>query len=479
MKYTLYAAGEQSVNKQFMQMERHFKDTDIIGCSLKNSAVWDKGCYCQIFWGTEDIEKLHEEGKKLLIPEVSQESLEEQRKAADFYWKAMRELLKAVEKNAGLTEAYDAYAYALRRVYAHFITTTGPVVLAVENKLKEILGNFFGNKADEISRVLTTPTEKDILFEELADWKEVLKNPSKENVLKHTKKYSILLANIFSEQEAMEWANHRMKEKSWQVIEKEIGESQRRKNELKTRQQEIFKKLNSKEAEQLSSFLCQGGVTRLLLKACWNGEAYHLLPFYEKMAEKTGCSVRDVYMFYTWKEISNLLHHGINLSKEELEKRKKYCLLHLSEDKIDIYNGEEALEMKKKILEPSLPSEETTSFSGSIANQGIAVGQVKVLKVDNPIEIQKLTQTLGPHHILVTGMTNPTMVVLIDKVKGIITDEGGITCHAAIISREFGLPCLVGCQIATMVLKDDDYVVLDANKGVVKKISEEEFNKLK
>ena len=58
------------------------------------------------------------------------------------------------------------------------------------------------------------------------------------------------------------------------------------------------------------------------------------------------------------------------------------------------------------------------------------------------------------------------------KMAGaIITDEGGLTCHAAIISRELGTPCIIGVQVATEVLKDGDLVEVDANNGVIKKIN--------
>jgi pyruvate,water dikinase len=481
-RYTLYTAAEQPVNKQFLQMERNILDTDVIGCALKNSAVWNKGGYCQIFWGSEDIQKLNNEGKRLLSAEAAEKTLDEQRKTIKLYWESVNELKARLgDKNASqkqLGESYGLYAYALRRIYAHFITTTGPVTFAVESELRELLKKF-GEQIEEVFNILTTPTEEDILFKELLDWKKILQNPSRENLLQHTKKYSILMANIFSEQEAVEWAQTRMKEKTTAHIDEEISKSQARRKELKLKQQEIFKELNSEKAEQLASFLRQGGLLRLLLKACWNGEAYHLLPFYEKVAEIAGCSVRDIYMFYTRDEISSLLHKNINMPKEDLEKRKKYCLLHYSGNKINIYNGKEALEMKKKILESSLPDKDIASFSGSIANKGVVAGQAKVLKVDNPTEIQRIAKTLNEHSILVTGMTNPTMMVLIQKVKGIITDEGGITCHAAIISREANLPCLVGCGKATIVLEDEDYILLDADNGIVRKITRDEFDKLK
>lgn len=54
------------------------------------------------------------------------------------------------------------------------------------------------------------------------------------------------------------------------------------------------------------------------------------------------------------------------------------------------------------------------------------------------------------------------------KAAAFVTNEGGIICHAAIVARELGKPCIVGTKIATKVLKDGDYVEVDANKGVVR-----------
>jgi len=70
--------------------------------------------------------------------------------------------------------------------------------------------------------------------------------------------------------------------------------------------------------------------------------------------------------------------------------------------------------------------------------------------------------------ILVTSMTRPEFVTLMKMAKAVITDEGGITCHAAIVSRELGLPCIIGTEMATRLLKDGDIVEVDADKGIVK-----------
>ena len=69
--------------------------------------------------------------------------------------------------------------------------------------------------------------------------------------------------------------------------------------------------------------------------------------------------------------------------------------------------------------------------------------------------------------IIVPSMTRPEFVPAMKKAAGIITDEGGITSHAAIVSRELGIPCIIGTKIATKVLKDGDLVELKGTHGLI------------
>jgi len=72
--------------------------------------------------------------------------------------------------------------------------------------------------------------------------------------------------------------------------------------------------------------------------------------------------------------------------------------------------------------------------------------------------------------VMVTTMTAPEYVTAIRKAKAIIADEGGLTCHAAIVSRELKVPCIVGTKIATKALKNGDIVEIDSAKGIVRKL---------
>ncbi len=100
-------------------------------------------------------------------------------------------------------------------------------------------------------------------------------------------------------------------------------------------------------------------------------------------------------------------------------------------------------------------------LKGLGASPGIAVGQVKI--VSNERDIGKVREG----DILVAVMTTPDMVPAMKRASAIVTDEGGMTCHAAIVSRELGVPAVVGTKNATKVLKDGTFVTVDGEKGIV------------
>ena len=70
--------------------------------------------------------------------------------------------------------------------------------------------------------------------------------------------------------------------------------------------------------------------------------------------------------------------------------------------------------------------------------------------------------------VLVSYVTIPAFLPIIKKAIALVTDEGGITCHAAIISRELKKPCIIGTKNATKIFKNGDFVCVNANKGIVR-----------
>lgn len=102
-------------------------------------------------------------------------------------------------------------------------------------------------------------------------------------------------------------------------------------------------------------------------------------------------------------------------------------------------------------------------LSGIPASPGIGSGKIKI------VEDLKDLDKVNPGDILVTKMTNPDMVVTMQKAAAIVTNEGGLTAHAAIVSREMGIPAVVGTQEATTKLKEGEIITVDGYTGKIYK----------
>jgi len=117
----------------------------------------------------------------------------------------------------------------------------------------------------------------------------------------------------------------------------------------------------------------------------------------------------------------------------------------------------------KKVAEKGKEQKEAGKIllKGLAASPGLASGPVRLYKEEESLDVVKKGD------ILVTVMTSPDMVPAMTRAAAIITDEGGMTCHAAIVARELGTPCIVGSKEATKILKDGMTVTVDGARGVV------------
>jgi pyruvate, water dikinase len=110
---------------------------------------------------------------------------------------------------------------------------------------------------------------------------------------------------------------------------------------------------------------------------------------------------------------------------------------------------------------PGAPPPGSTLLSGLGASPGVASGPVRILS--SPKE----SSTFHPGDVLVAPMTTPDWAPILRQAAGVVTDGGGITCHAAIVSRELGIPCIVATRTATTALRDGELVTIDGRSGVV------------
>jgi phosphohistidine swiveling domain-containing protein len=141
-------------------------------------------------------------------------------------------------------------------------------------------------------------------------------------------------------------------------------------------------------------------------------------------------------------------------------KNKSVLLIPNAEDHGQIVVGAEA----EPYFQEFMATTEVKEIKGIVASPG------KVQGIANVILRQHQFFEFNEGDILVTMMTRPEFMPLMKKASAIITDEGGLTCHAAIVSRELKKPCIVGTKEATRVLKTGDKIEVDADKGIIRKI---------
>lgn len=149
--------------------------------------------------------------------------------------------------------------------------------------------------------------------------------------------------------------------------------------------------------------------------------------------------------------------------KDFIEKRQHGCVYRANADRTyetELYDFEQASLELTALVEHKI--EEADTLKGQTACKGRVEGMVRV--IFDPHDDKGFQEG----DILVTSMTRPEFVPIMKKARAVITNEGGITCHAAIISRELGVPCVIGTKIATQVLRDGDLVKVDADNGVIR-----------
>jgi pyruvate,water dikinase len=188
-----------------------------------------------------------------------------------------------------------------------------------------------------------------------------------------------------------------------------------------------------------------------------------------EIGKRLGIEAEDLTMLSS-EELKELLEKNIQPEISLIEERKEGYTLVIIDGQVNYLFGGRANFLHREVRNflffgLGTEGEETGKFEeikGTTASPGKAIGRVKVLLDQR--DISKLEKG----NVLVATMTRPEYTVAMARASAFVTDEGGLTCHAAIIAREWGVPCIVGTKNATKVLKDGDEVEVDADEGIVR-----------
>lgn len=343
---------------------------------------------------------------------------------------------------------------------------TNKITKFLEKKVKK---HNYKLSMPETFGILTTPTKKNPLLEQEEDFYkqlELIQNNKKsinEAAKEHKEKYdwlefhysgpTILNKKYFAELFASE-IKQRIKG------EKKLEEFKEKTKKLSANQRKISKEL---ELSKKELYWIDVAKTFMLLKALRKDIVFRASrltdSLIKEVSKRLGLTPKQTRNITVDELIKGL--EGKKLDKNLINKRISYCIWLIDNEKIYSFIGKRAKKYAKRITEEKV-DKEINEFKGTPACVGYAKGAVKI--ISSADDMSKMNKG----DILISPATNPNLMPAIKKAGAIITDEGGITCHAAIVSRELRIPCIIGTKVATKTLRDGQMVEVDADEGVVK-----------
>ncbi len=381
------------------------------------------------------------------------------------------------------------------RFRKYFVKTGAPFSLIpddyLERRVKEIIAKVVNEHedVDTIFNILSTcPNPEEIFYNEepldlLRIAKKIKENDElrEELIKKHVERYSWMKGPILIEEQAFTYKEYedRINYLITTDIDRKIEDIL---NAREKREKEVTELINkypfTEDDKSMISSMRKFVFLRTFMATVQDRLfflARHTL--FSQISNEYNIPKKELLML-TADEISDLLinHKVEDYIKRAHDREKEYAIITIDE-KVTSFVGDEAqkvdniltryidVQKRSETKQKIEPSDDVVT--GMIANMGCIVGRAKILNSYEDIS------NVNIGDIIISTMTLPNYIAAMEKARGFITDEGGITCHAAILSREFNVPCIVGTLNATKVIKDNDLIELDANNGIVRILERE------
>lgn len=345
-------------------------------------------------------------------------------------------------------------------------------VLELENSflsdyLKDLL-KVKGMKDEELIKVfqiLSTPRELSVAQKEEREMLKIVReNNDEKSIGEHWQKFSWITFGWTGPSLSLEYftevAKGLLKEGE---VEDKIYNLNKRDEQLLIDKSYWLKKLNFAELEinlfrQLEELLFMKTYRMDALFCSYEA----IQPILKKIAKDNYLSLAQIYNI-PMPNLIRMLETG-EFDHNFINELGNYSARYFDGEQIYLLIGEEA----KKITQPavvSLPKRDAVNeFKGECGYPGKVFGKVSI--VNRAEEMNKFKDG----DILVSIVTDPSLLPIMKKASAFVTNQGGLTCHAAIVARELHIPCVIGTKNATYILKDGDQVEVDATNGIVKKI---------
>jgi phosphohistidine swiveling domain-containing protein len=410
--------------------------------SIPHSAFLDGDYYVDADWTSEIAKKYF-----MSEPVVFWNFAENGYKIGEALWEYMKSNYRKLET----TEDFFNLQEKLCGI-SSFLQLTHPLSKAIENHVTEILRSK-GISEDDLNEALievSAPEKLNGPSQEIKDL-EVIKNERETNkdfdlekaIKEHTEKWSYLgYRDCFSQGYTEEFFIKRLDS---------VGHNSPK---VTNKYSFNFTADEFKWISLMKEFIYFRNYRTEVLYGCF----FLAEKFWFKFSVANNLGEFDL-SYYLVNEIYDLLKTRKMVPNEELDARKERfgIVMDLGETKIIV-----GQELNEKIKDVSQAIDITSQIKGTVACKGKITGRAKiVIGANNQDKILS-------GDILVTSMTTPDLLPCMGRAAAFITDEGGITCHAAIVAREMKKPCIIGTKNATKIIKDGDLVEVDANNGIVR-----------
>lgn len=236
--------------------------------------------------------------------------------------------------------------------------------------------------------------------------------------------------------------------------------------EIEQKRKEIRKELGIKQGSELDALLktaSEYAFLRTYRTDCMHWYGFQAKPLLNAIAKRFEISYTELVMMSVQEIKQCLKQNVLVVPQKELQQRRKEFGTILVDGEFHVVSGDE-LERLKKIVESKLKVETATEVRGNSAFHGKVVGTAKI--VMSHLDLKKVQ----PGDVMVAVMTFPDYAPAMERAAAFVTDEGGVLCHAAIVSREMQKPCVIATKTATKTFKDGDKIEVDAVSGKVRKV---------
>ena len=452
------------------------KEFDTYGIGIKNQLNYFDGQKTEYWVGKKDWEEYRDGIKRLIrdskwiekLPWEAQEFLEKQlarfRKEFPSNLQSLNnnELLalqKKVAEEVGWTNSRTWMVYLSNDIIAEAVREELQKHLKNEEKTSQYILSFstpleMNNAMQEHVELLTLAVEQP----------KIPDGEFEQRLAKHAKKFEYIPMFGFDH---MPYTLEHFRE-TIESFKNPKEELERMQGEIKGRKEKFereLSELNLKEGDTLYKFiqLLKHSVFVRDYRDTLRQQMYLLDRYmYEEIGNRVGGLTAEETTNLTNEEIGDALHGKRVGEVHDIAKKRNTGFLVIQKDfETEVYTGPESkIRALKELGEEKI--EKIVELKGTPGSRGRATGPVCIIHTNKDLG------KVRDGDVMVTPVTRQDYVPAMRRCAAVINDEGGVTNHAAIVCREFGIPCIVGTKIAVKSFKDGDMVEVDANKGIVK-----------